>query len=511
MRTKKSPTKSASSSKDAMASKKRLAVSSAKRTLKTAQKTSSPKTEQKKVVRTKASAAEIKVPGKKKRIAVPPVKTSGRTISSDKPKKTAEISEVRRPLKTAKKTGVIPSSRRPKAETAAAKTPSPAKKRTNTSLKRTEKTVRKPSPSQTAGKKTVSPKAPAAAAKASTALKTPKQKAPVQKTKELPGTKRSGLKEAEKVKGRTKKIAHPIAEEKKEIRKSPGKSAVAKGRAKTQVKTPAGKKKKASPEKIKKTVKTVKKATLTKKTGVSSEIPVVAKKEKKVATVTVKTVRRKGPEGAVPLRKMKEKQEAFPAVTGLTVKNKSSVAALKTPARSIGSAGEAAPLRPAVPQEVVAPKKATALRIFLPEEALPPEEPLTPPDLALPEEYGENELLLMEVDPSVVFVSWEIRPEDIAGETGRLILRVYDVTGIDFDRLPALSFFDIPVRNRVDSRFIDIKMPGRDVIMEIGLLGPDYALKAIKRSNRVSMPALQTFDELGITGPVSDENIPFGY
>jgi hypothetical protein len=129
----------------------------------------------------------------------------------------------------------------------------------------------------------------------------------------------------------------------------------------------------------------------------------------------------------------------------------------------------------------------------------------------LPEEYGENELLLMEVDPSIVFVSWEIKPDDISAEAGKLTLRVYDVTGLDFNVSRANRFFDIPLRKRVDSKFIDIKMPGSDVIMEVGLLDLTGTFKTIKRSNRVSMPALQTFEELGITRSLSDKDNLIGY
>ncbi len=164
-----------------------------------------------------------------------------------------------------------------------------------------------------------------------------------------------------------------------------------------------------------------------------------------------------------------------------------------------------------LPQAETKPKKAAKLKVFLPEEELPPEEAQPAPFPQLPEEFGENELLLMEVDPSIVFVSWEIKPEDIAGEAGKLALRVYDVTGIDFDGTNASSFFDISLRNRADSKFIDIKMPGRDVIMDVGLLDPEGTFKTIKRSNRVSMPALQTFDELDIAGPLSDSETLIGY
>ncbi|MDH4232210.1 MAG: DUF4912 domain-containing protein [Nitrospirota bacterium] len=156
-------------------------------------------------------------------------------------------------------------------------------------------------------------------------------------------------------------------------------------------------------------------------------------------------------------------------------------------------------------------KRAFDIRVFLPEEELPEEELQMLSPSELPEEYGENELLLLEVDPSIVFASWEIKPEDISGERAKLILRVYDVTGMDLEKVQSARYFDIPIRQRVDSKFFDIKMPGRDVIMEIGLLYPEGSFKAIKRSHRVSMPALQHFEELGITGLLSDSDTLIGY
>jgi len=156
-------------------------------------------------------------------------------------------------------------------------------------------------------------------------------------------------------------------------------------------------------------------------------------------------------------------------------------------------------------------KKSANLKVFLPEEELPPEEAQITPSPKLPEEYGENELLLMEVDPAIVFASWEVKPDCISCKTGKLTLRVYDVTGLDFDGSNANMFFDIALSKRVDSKFIDIKMPGRDVIMEIGLQQPDGSFEPIKRSNRVSMPSLRTFEEIGIAGSLSAPDTLIGY
>jgi hypothetical protein len=54
-------------------------------------------------------------------------------------------------------------------------------------------------------------------------------------------------------------------------------------------------------------------------------------------------------------------------------------------------------------------------------------------------------------------------------------------------------------------------MSGRDIIMEIGILHPEGTFKAIKRSNRVSMPDLQDLEEFGISGPLSGADILIGY
>ncbi len=208
-----------------------------------------------------------------------------------------------------------------------------------------------------------------------------------------------------------------------------------------------------------------------------------------------------------PVVKTKEKTEAPLSTMRKMVQEKGSISARPLPAISKKTSATYT----THPQAKPKPKKTAKLKVFLPEEELPPEETLQVPLRQLPEEYGENELLLMEVDPSIVFVSWEIKPDNISGEAGSLVLRVYDVTSINFDGTNASRFFDISLRNRADSKFFDIKMQGRDVIMEIGLLHPDGTFKAIKQSARVLMPELQLFDELDIARPATNPETLIGY
>ncbi len=106
---------------------------------------------------------------------------------------------------------------------------------------------------------------------------------------------------------------------------------------------------------------------------------------------------------------------------------------------------------------------------------------------ALPEEYGENDLLLLVVDPDIVYASWEIRHEDLP-RRGGLKMRFFDVTGMepacDGDR----RFLDIALAERVGSGFFEIRMNGREVVAEIGNMSGGRFVP-ILRSHMVSFPA----------------------
>ncbi len=131
-------------------------------------------------------------------------------------------------------------------------------------------------------------------------------------------------------------------------------------------------------------------------------------------------------------------------------------------------------------------------------------------EIRLPEEYGENELLLMVVDPHTVFASWEITKDSLP-QKDDLTARIFDVTGVISEVGPFDHFLEIGIDRRLGSGFFDIRMPGKEVIMEIGLFEGDREFKAIVRSKRVSIPTLLTFDELGIVKKLFESGIPVGY
>jgi hypothetical protein len=152
-----------------------------------------------------------------------------------------------------------------------------------------------------------------------------------------------------------------------------------------------------------------------------------------------------------------------------------------------------------------------ALKIFLPGKEAGEEDIQESFVAALPEEYGENALIAMVVDPNTVFVDWEIVPGEIAGREGNLVLRFYDITGIEFDGQNANVVTAFSISRRVGNGFFEIRMPGREVIVEAGVMSPEGAFHAVVRSEAVSFPFLLSLDDLGIVQKLLASGIPVGY
>lgn len=153
-----------------------------------------------------------------------------------------------------------------------------------------------------------------------------------------------------------------------------------------------------------------------------------------------------------------------------------------------------------------APKKRIK---FLPATGIVPAVPSvskeqTSEDRRLPSHYGEDRLVLMVRDPWWLYAYWEVTPhrqQEVLTQIGshaqsgrKTVLRVYDVTGS-----PALpksnSFFDIELNFYAESWYIDVGIPDREWVAELGyrVEGRFYPLL---RSNRVSTPAFGISDVL---------------
>lgn len=124
-------------------------------------------------------------------------------------------------------------------------------------------------------------------------------------------------------------------------------------------------------------------------------------------------------------------------------------------------------------------------------------------DKRLPSHYNEDRLVLMVRDPWWLFAYWEVTPQRQKqvlaqipqGEAERkTVLRVYDVTGSQ--TLPkANSYFDIELNFYADSWYIDVGIPDREWVTELGYRAGGRFFPLL-RSNRVTTPAFGISDVL---------------
>ncbi len=131
--------------------------------------------------------------------------------------------------------------------------------------------------------------------------------------------------------------------------------------------------------------------------------------------------------------------------------------------------------------------------------------------IELPEEYGENDLIVIAVDPNMIYVDWEIRKKEARRASDGFTMRIFDVTkGGETLNKARESFLDIQIKDRVGRAFFELGVPGRKVTIEIGYYERGKFLPVL-RSSAVSLPRLLTIDELGFALKLLESGIPVGY
>ena len=123
-----------------------------------------------------------------------------------------------------------------------------------------------------------------------------------------------------------------------------------------------------------------------------------------------------------------------------------------------------------------------------------------------PPGYGDNRIVLLVRDPWWVFAYWEIQhdkelsvKEKIAasGDTPeKSVLRVYDVTGINFNGKNARSFFDIDLKGLASNWYINVNSPDRSWVVDIGIVSKKGVFYMLARSNAVRTPRFGMSDSL---------------
>ncbi|RJP29722.1 MAG: DUF4912 domain-containing protein [Candidatus Omnitrophota bacterium] len=112
--------------------------------------------------------------------------------------------------------------------------------------------------------------------------------------------------------------------------------------------------------------------------------------------------------------------------------------------------------------------------------------------------YGKDKMVLQVRDPWWLHAYWEITEptwshfksklgaDKVA--SAKLLLRAYDVTGIDFDGKNANRYFDIDINRNANNWYVDTGSDGRSWCVDIGLMLGDGRFITILRSNFVTTP-----------------------
>ena len=115
----------------------------------------------------------------------------------------------------------------------------------------------------------------------------------------------------------------------------------------------------------------------------------------------------------------------------------------------------------------------------------------------LPWGYGQDKIVLQVRDTRWLHSYWELRQDTIEKfkfELGQdfdkasRVIRVYDVSQINFNGRNAHRFFDIHIDEHANSWYIDTQGPGRSWCADYGLLLPNGRFITIMRSNTVHTP-----------------------
>ena len=115
----------------------------------------------------------------------------------------------------------------------------------------------------------------------------------------------------------------------------------------------------------------------------------------------------------------------------------------------------------------------------------------------LPEKYHETRIVLMLRDPSWAYTYWDIKPVDIdtlelAGATEDMFLRVYIR---DMGAEKPRDHFDIPLRARDNSWYINLPEPGAEYIIDLLYRSGEKEI-CLCRSNPVFAPRSDLAEEM---------------
>jgi len=137
-------------------------------------------------------------------------------------------------------------------------------------------------------------------------------------------------------------------------------------------------------------------------------------------------------------------------------------------------------------------------------------------EFRFPQGYGDNKIVVLARDPWWIFSYWEIRREkeeeavrkiEASGEKAqKSVLRVYDVTGVNFNGRNAHSYFDIELKSLANNWYINVNAPDRAWIVDIGVVSNKGNFYLLARSNLIKTPRFGMSDSLDAEWAVPEDD-----
>jgi hypothetical protein len=159
---------------------------------------------------------------------------------------------------------------------------------------------------------------------------------------------------------------------------------------------------------------------------------------------------------------------------------------------------DAHPMGTAEPEVGVAP----APRVVLPPPSQMPQ---------LPMDYGRTFVAAIVRDPSWIYVYWELasrsRRELGLDEGGQLVIRVHDVTGIDFGGGRTNDTISIPVGADAENWYVNVPRAGRTYLVELGGYDEKGTFRAVATSSRIDVPMPEVSERIDPRIPPEDPEI----
>ncbi len=132
---------------------------------------------------------------------------------------------------------------------------------------------------------------------------------------------------------------------------------------------------------------------------------------------------------------------------------------------------------------------------------------LTVPEYGLPTRFNQNYLVLLVRNPNCLFAYWEFSDEqkdlvvrEFGCEWGQvpLIMRIYDLTGLNFNGQNAHGYVDLTVHPLADNYYVKDVSSNHAYCIDLGVITPDGRFVTLLRSNIVQTPRDSMADGSGI-------------